>query len=113
MDSVMAAKIHAAPMDCSKGRRSPPNALAQSSTGQRRTPEPRDANGCPRGRPTHVFSEKIKRHAFSVALHSTHCNFVSIRMTLRRSHAMAAGIADKLWPIADIAGPIDAAGKSD
>jgi hypothetical protein len=46
-----------------------------------------------------------------VALH--HCNLASIRMTLRRSHAMAAGIADKPWPIADIAAPIDAAEKSD
>ncbi|MGH6837613.1 MAG: hypothetical protein ACREDT_02190 [Methylocella sp.] len=101
-----------------------PNALAQSScrlcgsvdlrhidrlNGERQSLVTRMASAGSRGR----LFRKDREACLYVALRSSPCNFASIRMMLRRSHAMAAGVADKLWPIADIAAPINAAGKSD
>jgi IS1 family transposase len=57
---------------------------------------------------TNAFSKKIENHAHSVALHYMHYNFVRIHKTLRITPAMAAGVTDKLWSIADIVGVIDA-----
>jgi hypothetical protein len=50
--------------------------------------------------------------ALSVALHYMHYNFARIHKTLRISPAMAAGVTDKLWSIADIVTMIDATEKS-
>lgn len=52
---------------------------------------------------TNAFSKKIENHAQAVALHMMYCNFVRIHKTLRVTPAMAAGVADRLWEIADIA----------
>ncbi len=38
-----------------------------------------------------------------VALHFMHYNFVRIHKSLHTTPAMAAGVSDKLWSIADIA----------
>ena len=43
------------------------------------------------------------------ALHYMHYNFARIHKTLRVTPAMAAGVAEKLWSIEDIAIMIDAA----
>jgi len=51
---------------------------------------------------TNAFSKKIENHAYSVALHYMHYNFVRIHKTLRVSPAMAAGVTDRLWTINDI-----------
>jgi len=64
------------------------------------------------GRLTNAFSKKIEKHALSVALHYMHYNFARIHKTLRISPAMAAGVADKLWSVADIVAMIDAGEKS-
>jgi IS1 family transposase len=56
---------------------------------------------------TNAFSKKIEKHALSVALHYMHYNFARIHKTLRISPAMAAGVTDKLWSIADIVAMID------
>ena len=61
---------------------------------------------------TNGFSKKIEKHALSVALHYMHYNFARIHKTLRYSPAMAAGITDKLWAVADIVAVIDTAEKS-
>jgi IS1 family transposase len=61
---------------------------------------------------TNAFSKKIEKHALSVALHYMHYNFARIHKTLRISPAMAAGVTDKLWSVADIVTMIDAAEKS-
>ena len=61
---------------------------------------------------TNAFSKKIEKHALSVALHYMHYNFARIHKTLRISPAMAAGVTDKLWSIADIVAMIDASEKS-
>ena len=52
---------------------------------------------------TNAFSKKVENHAHAVALHMMYYNFVRIHKTLRVSPAMAAGVTDRLWEIADIA----------
>jgi len=52
---------------------------------------------------TNAFSKKVENHAYAVALHMKYCNFVRIHKTLRVTPAMAAGVTDRLWEIADIA----------
>jgi IS1 family transposase len=58
---------------------------------------------------TNAFSKKVENHALSVALHYMHYNFARIHKTLRVSPAMAAGVTEKLWSVADIADMVDAA----
>ncbi|HEX4694831.1 helix-turn-helix domain-containing protein [Sphingomonas sp.] len=52
---------------------------------------------------TNGFSKKVENHAHAVALHMMYYNFVHIHKTLRVTPAMAAGVTDRLWEIADIA----------
>jgi IS1 family transposase len=52
---------------------------------------------------TNAFSKKVENHAHAVALHMMYYNFVRIHKTLRVTPAMAAGVSDQLWEIADIA----------
>lgn len=56
---------------------------------------------------TNAFSKKMEKHALSVSLHYMHYNFARIHKTLRISPAMAAGVTDKLWSVADIVAMID------
>ena len=51
---------------------------------------------------TNAFSKKLEHHAYSVALHQMFYNFVRIHQTLRVTPAMAAGVTDRLWEVADI-----------
>ena len=51
---------------------------------------------------TNAFSKKIENHAASLAIHYMHYNFVRIHQTLRVTPAMAAGVTDRLWSIADL-----------
>ena len=52
---------------------------------------------------TNAFSKKVENHAHAVALHMMYYNFVRLHKTLRVTPAMAAGVADRLWEIGDIA----------
>lgn len=52
---------------------------------------------------TNAFSKKVENHAYAVALHMMYYNLVRIHKTLRVTPAMAAGVVDRLWGIADIA----------
>jgi hypothetical protein len=51
---------------------------------------------------TNGFSKKLANHAAAIALHYMHYNFCRIHQTLRVAPAMAAGITNRLWTIADI-----------
>jgi hypothetical protein len=51
---------------------------------------------------TNTFSKKVENPALSVALHYTHYNFCRIHKTLRVTPAMAAGVTDRLWSVADV-----------
>jgi len=58
---------------------------------------------------TNAFSKKVENHAYAVALHFMYYNFVRIHQTLRVTPAMAAGVTDRLWEVADIVALVDAA----
>lgn len=51
---------------------------------------------------TNAFSKKIENHCAAIALHFMHYNFARVHQTLKTTPAMAAGIADRVWTIADI-----------
>jgi hypothetical protein len=51
---------------------------------------------------TNAFSKKAENHAHAMAIYFMHYNFVRIHQTLRCSPAMAAGVATKLWELADM-----------
>jgi hypothetical protein len=50
---------------------------------------------------TNGFSERLDNHVAAIALHFMYYNFVRIH-PLRTTPAMAAGVADRLWEVADI-----------
>ena len=58
---------------------------------------------------TNAFSKRIENHACAVALHMLYYNFVKVHGKLRMSPAMAAGVADRLWDVSDIAALVEAA----
>ena len=51
---------------------------------------------------TNAFSKKTENHAHSVSIHLMHYNFVRIHQTLRCTPAMAAGVTNTLWELADM-----------
>jgi IS1 family transposase len=57
---------------------------------------------------TNAFSKKVENHACAVALHSMYYNFVRLHQTLKVSPAMAAGVTDRLWEMADVVDMLDA-----
>jgi IS1 family transposase len=57
---------------------------------------------------TNAFSKKVENHAHAVALHMTYYSFVRVHSKLRISPAMAAGIAERLWEVADIVALVEA-----
>jgi hypothetical protein len=57
---------------------------------------------------TNAFSKKLENHALSVALHYMHYNFCRIHKMLRITPAMAAGVTDHVWSVADIVAMIEA-----
>ncbi len=57
---------------------------------------------------TNAFSKKLENHTLSVALHYMHYNFCRIHKTLRVTPAMAAGVTDHVWSVADIVTMIEA-----
>ncbi len=51
---------------------------------------------------TNAFSKKIENHAAAVALGYFAYNFIKIHRTLRMTPAMAAGVTNRLWDVADL-----------
>lgn len=58
---------------------------------------------------TNAFSKKLENHGHMVALHFMHHNFARVHKTSRITPAMAAGIADHVWSLEEIAMLGDAA----
>jgi IS1 family transposase len=58
---------------------------------------------------TNAFSKRVENHAHAVALHFMYYNFCKLHKAHRLTPAMAAGVSDRLWEIADIAALVDAA----
>lgn len=53
---------------------------------------------------TNAFSKKVENHAHAVSLHFMFYNFARMHKTLRVTPAMAAGVADHVWSLEEIAG---------
>ena len=58
---------------------------------------------------TNAHSKKFENHCHMVALYTVWYNFARINSAIRMAPAMAAGISDRLWDMADIVKLIDAA----
>ena len=56
---------------------------------------------------TNAFSKKIEGLDSAVALHFMHCNFCRVHQSLRVTPAMAAGIADHVWSLAEVVALLD------
>jgi IS1 family transposase len=56
---------------------------------------------------TNAFSKKVENHAHAIALHFMHYNFCRVHQTLRVTPAMAAGVADHVWDLAEVVSLID------
>jgi IS1 family transposase len=57
---------------------------------------------------TNAHSKKFENHCHMVALYTVWYNFARINSAVRMAPAMAAGISDRLWDMADIVKLIDA-----
>ena len=57
---------------------------------------------------TNPFSKKMENHAHAMALHFLYYNFVRIHKTLKTTPAMAAGVTDRLWEVADMVDMLEA-----
>jgi IS1 family transposase len=57
---------------------------------------------------TNAFSKKFENHVHMVALYTVWYNFVRTHKTLRMSPAMAAGVSQTLWSVADLCEKMDA-----
>lgn len=51
---------------------------------------------------TNAFSKKIENHAYAVAVHFMHYNFVRVHQTLRVTPAMEAGLTNHPWTIEEL-----------
>lgn len=56
---------------------------------------------------TNAFLKKIENHVASLAIHYVHYNFVRIHQTFRVTPAMAAGVSDRVWELADLLALLD------
>ena len=57
---------------------------------------------------TNAFSKKMENHAHAMALHFLYYNFVRIHKTRRVTPAMAAGVTNRLWEVADMVNVLEA-----
>ena len=57
---------------------------------------------------TNAHSKKFENHCHMVALYTIWYNFVRINSAVEMAPAMAAGVSDKLWSVADFAEMVDA-----
>jgi hypothetical protein len=51
---------------------------------------------------TLAFSKKLENLAAAVALHVAHYNFCRVHGSLRITPAMAAGVTDHVWELAEL-----------
>ncbi len=57
---------------------------------------------------TNAFSKKFENHTHTVALYAVWYNLCRIHKTLRVSSAMAAGVANRMWSVEDVAEMVEA-----
>lgn len=56
---------------------------------------------------TNGFSKKIENHVHAISLHYMFYNFAKIHQSLRMTPAMAAGVSNHVWSIAEIVALLD------
>ena len=56
-----------------------------------------------------AFSKKIENHCFAIALHLMHYNFCRVHTTIKMTPAMAAGVSNHVWRIAELVGLLESA----
>ena len=56
---------------------------------------------------TNAFSKKVENLAAAVSLHFMHYNFCRVHKTLGTTPAVAAGVADHVWTLAEIVGLLE------
>lgn len=59
-------------------------------------------------RRTNAHSKKIENHCLAVAVHFFYYNFCRKHLSLKTSPAVAAGVAQKVWTVADLLAMFDA-----
>ncbi|HUI44343.1 MAG TPA: IS1 family transposase [Terriglobia bacterium] len=59
---------------------------------------------------TNGFSKKIENLCYAVALYAVHYNFCRVHQTLRVTPAMEAGLATRVWDVADIVRLVEPSG---
>lgn len=57
---------------------------------------------------TNAFSKKLSNHEHAIALHYFHYNFIRRHKTLGTTPAVASGISNREWTIADLVGLLEA-----
>jgi IS1 family transposase len=116
IDYAMLVKIYGAAPEAMKGRYSPAECVGARKERIEGNPDPAHVSTSYAERNnltmrmhmhrftrlTNAFSKKVENHAYAVALHMMYYNFVRIHSKLRMTPAMAAGVSDRLWEIADI-----------
>jgi IS1 family transposase len=117
VDYAQLQKIYGGPTDADQRRYSPARCIGNDMKVVSGSPDPNHVStsfverqnltmrmGMRRfTRLTNGFSKKIENHAAAVALHFIHYNFARIHKSLRITPAMAAGIADHVWSLEEIA----------
>ena len=115
IDYAMLVKVYGIPNDGEK-RYSPATCLGCQRHTVTGTPDPQHINSSYIERHnlsvrmtvrrftrlTNAFSKKIENHSAAVALGYFAYNFIKIHRTLRTTPAMAAGVTNRLWEVADL-----------
>ncbi len=56
---------------------------------------------------TNAFSKKVENLGYALALHFMHYNFCRVHQTVKMTPAMAAGVADHAWSVAELVGLLE------
>ncbi len=116
VDYSQLQKIYGAPTDAEQRRYSPAKCIGAEMKVVSGNPDPQHVstsyverqnwtvrtNNRRYTRLSNGFSRKLENHAAAVALGYFAYNFIKIHRSLRMSPAMAAGVTDRLWDVADL-----------
>ncbi len=123
VDYAMLVKIYGASSESAKGRYSPAECTGARKERIEGNPDPKHVSTSYAERQnltmrmhmrrftrlTNAFSKKFENHVHMVALYTVWYNFVKQHKTLKGlSPAMASGLSDTLWSMADLTEMIDA-----
>ena len=116
IDYAMLIKLYGAAPESTKGRYSPAECVGARKQRVEGDPDPAHVSTSYTERHnltmrmsmrrftrlTNAFSKKIENHCHALALYFVYYNFVRVHKSLRMSPAMAAGVSETLWDMADI-----------